>query len=265
VEELTAESLELPLPAVVDRLLDRTDYESLFRKDDAEAQAKLENIREFVTAAQEFAEDESFRQEEDQLAAFLDHASLVADIDEWRQDRGVSVMTLHSAKGLEFPAVVVAGLEDGLLPHFNSQGAPEDIEEERRLLYVGMTRAEKRLFLTHCRRRRIAGRYQDREPSSFLAEIPEDCLQMTESPRLFDDERTRGVYRFFGHQSTADKTRSHAQRQDLYRGRRVRHATLGDGVVLATEGSGDDSKLTIYFDEVGKRKLVVKYAALEYL
>jgi DNA helicase-2/ATP-dependent DNA helicase PcrA len=89
IEGLAAESAELPLPALVDQVLERTDYESLFRKDDAEAQAKLENIREFVTAAQEFAEDESVREEEDQLGAFLDHASLVADIDEWRQDRGV--------------------------------------------------------------------------------------------------------------------------------------------------------------------------------
>jgi DNA helicase-2/ATP-dependent DNA helicase PcrA len=265
IEGLAAESAELPLPALVDQVLERTDYESLFRKDDAEAQAKLENIREFVTAAQEFAEDESVREEEDQLGAFLDHASLVADIDEWRQDRGVSVMTLHSAKGLEFPAVVVAGLEDGLLPHFNSQGAPEDIEEERRLLYVGMTRAEARLMLTHCRRRRIAGRYQDRKPSSFLAEIPEECLQTTESPRLFADERTHGVYRFFGHQGGAAPATTQASRTGLYRGRRVRHATLGDGVVLATEGSGEDSKLTIYFDQVGKRKLVAKYASLEYL
>ena len=148
IEGLIEASAELPLPALVDQVLERTNYESLYRKDDAEAQAKLENIREFVTAAQEFAEDETMREEEDQLGAFLDHASLVADIDEWREDRGVSVMTLHSAKGLEFPAVVVAGLEDGLLPHFNAQGAPEDIEEERRLLYVGMTRAEERLMLT---------------------------------------------------------------------------------------------------------------------
>ncbi|MDH3255764.1 MAG: UvrD-helicase domain-containing protein, partial [Acidobacteriota bacterium] len=265
IEELSVASEDLPLPALIDRLLERTDYAALFRKKDAEAEAKRENIREFVTAAQEFAEGDAAREEEDQLRAFLDHASLVADIDEWRQDRGVSVMTLHSAKGLEFPVVVVAGLEDGLLPHFNSQGAPEDLEEERRLLYVGMTRAEHRLFMTHCRRRRIAGRYQERKPSSFLDEIPQDCLEISESPRLFVDERTQGVYRFFGHDRGVPAILAASSQPDLYRGRRVRHATLGDGVVLATEGSGEDSKLTIYFDQVGKRKLVVKYAALEYL
>jgi DNA helicase-2/ATP-dependent DNA helicase PcrA len=265
LEELIEASSELPLPALIDRLLERTEYPKLFQKDDAEAQGKLENVREFVTAAQEFVEEESAGDDEDRLRSFLDHASLVADIDEWRQDRGVSIMTLHSAKGLEFPMIVVAGLEDGLLPHFNAQGAPDDIEEERRLLYVGMTRARERLFLTHCRRRRIAGRYQDRQPSAFLEEIPSECVETTESPRLFADERTRGVYRFFGHDEGVISSGDASSSPDVYRGRRVRHSTLGDGVILAAEGSGADSKLTIYFDQVGKRKLVAKYAPLEYL
>ena len=266
IAELHECSEELPLPALVDRLLKSTDYLSIYQKEDAEAQAKLENVREFVTAIQEFVESVAVGDETDQLTAFLDHASLVADIDEWRDDRGVSFMTLHSAKGLEFAAVVVGGLEDGLLPHFNSQGGLEDLEEERRLLYVGMTRARRRLFLTHCRRRRIAGRYQDREPSAFLEELPEETLEVSESPQLFSDHRTQGVYRFFGYGDGAPKPQDTPDSgPGAIRGRRVRHATLGDGVVLATEGTGDERKLTVYFDRVGKRKLIARYAALEYL
>jgi DNA helicase-2/ATP-dependent DNA helicase PcrA len=264
IEGLEAASRELPLPALIDRLLERTEYASLYARPDAESQAKLENIREFVSAAQEFAEALAGEEAQDELGAFLDHASLVSDIDGWKGEGGVSIMTLHSAKGLEFPIVVVAGLEEGLLPHFNAQGAAEDLEEERRLLYVGMTRAQDRLFLTHCRRRRIAGRYQDREASPFLAEIPSECVSITESPSLFAGERTRGVYRFFGHETPRAASAVEVG-AELYRGRRVRHPTLGDGVVLEREGEGQDSKLTVYFDRVGKRKLVLKYASLEYL
>ncbi len=265
--ELQEAMADLPLPALLDRLLERTNYAEQYQKDDAESQAKLENIREFLTAAQEFTEERSGRSEEDVLTAFLDHASLVADIDQWQQERGVSLMTLHTAKGLEFPVVAVAGLEDGLLPHFNSQGAPDGLEEERRLLYVGMTRAEKKLFLTTCRRRRIAGRYQDQEPSQFLDEIPADGLEITNSPELFADSRSAGVRSFFGRSRSAAPFADGAgdSKTGAGRGRRVRHPVLGDGVVVATEGEGENSKLTVYFDRVGKRKLIAKYAGLEYL
>src|SRR6185295_17141140 len=138
----------------------------------------------------------------DLLTSFLDHVALVTDLDTLQTEKGISLMTFHSAKGLEFRAVVVAGLEDGLLPHFNSQGARDDIEEERRLLYVGMTRARERLFLTCCRRRRIAGRYQDQAESPFLSELPDQLLDVHASPDLFyserSDPRTQSVYSFFG-------------------------------------------------------------------
>ncbi|MFQ5524763.1 MAG: ATP-dependent helicase [Thermoanaerobaculia bacterium] len=253
----------LALPDLIEKLLEETSYLELYRKEDPESQAKFENIREFVTAIHEFVEEKS-HEEDDLLGAFLDHASLVSDIDGWQSDRGVSLMTLHSAKGLEFPAVIVAGLEEGLLPHFNALGGEEDVEEERRLLYVGMTRARRTLFLTCCRRRRIAGRYQDQEQSRFIAEIPEDSLTITDSPDLFASPRTSGVYSFFG-RAQPGRSGSSAEPRALSRGRRVRHPTLGDGVVLGSEGDGDASKLTVYFDRVGKRKLVAKYAGLEYL
>ena len=291
---------ELPLPALLDRLLEATGYSDLYKQDDPEDQARIENIREFLSAAQEFTEENSYNAASDQdlLTAFLDHVALVTDLDTLQSEKGVSLMTLHSAKGLEFKAVVVAGLEDGLLPHFNSQGAREDIEEERRLLYVGMTRARERLFLSCCRRRRIAGRYQDQAESPFLSELPDQLLDVHVSPDLFSyarpDPRAQSVYSFFGGgpprttaappmpprttppsppsgsnrppaRQVVPETDTAAPRRTIRRGSRVRHPTLGNGVVLDLEGEGDEARLTVYFDKSGKRKLVARYANLEML
>ncbi len=309
-------SKELPLPALLDRLLKDTNYANLYDKDDSEDLARLENIEEFLSAAQEFTEANSYnRGDEDLLTAFLDHVALVTDLDSLQEEKGVSLMTLHSAKGLEFKAVVVAGLEDGLLPHFNSQGAREDIEEERRLLYVGMTRARERLHLSCCRRRRIAGRYQDQMESPFLQELPDNLLDVHHSPDLFlgdrPSERAQSIYSFFGQaappraappqqstygrpapppqrssvpssyvparpQPTAptaargrvvvpEPDESQIPRRPIKRGSRVRHPTLGPGVILEMEGQGEDMRLTVFFEKSGKRKLVAKFANLEVL
>ncbi|HUF77744.1 MAG TPA: UvrD-helicase domain-containing protein [Thermoanaerobaculia bacterium] len=279
VEELRRSAEELPLPALLDLLLERTGYLALYQdKRDAESEARLENVRELLSAAQVFTEAVAARpgdfETEDLLTAFLDHVSLVADIDAWQGGQGVSVMTLHSAKGLEFRAVVTAGLEQGLLPHYNAQGTPDDVEEERRLLYVGMTRAKEKLVLTCCRRRRIAGRYQEQLESPFLREIPENLVTVTESPSLFyrqplaaaRGERLGGVYSFFGREEPSaayGSISAAAGERGIRKGSRVEHPVLGEGVVLATEGSGDLAKITVYFQKAGKKKLVAKYANLE--
>jgi DNA helicase-2/ATP-dependent DNA helicase PcrA len=262
---------ELPLPALLDRLLEESEFAKQYEKDDPESQSRLENIREFLTAAQEFTEEAAERGDEDELTAFLDHVSLVADIDTWEAKRGVSLMTLHAAKGLEFAVVVVGGLEQGVLPHFNASGTQDDVEEERRLLYVGMTRAKERLLLTSCRRRRVAGRYQEQTESPFVAEIPADVLEISQSPELFADRRTAGVYRFFDRDVShipdmvPEVVRGGAGGDGVRRGSRVRHPTLGEGVVLEVEGSAETGKLTVYFDLVGKRRLAARYANLELL
>jgi DNA helicase-2/ATP-dependent DNA helicase PcrA len=310
---------ELPLPAVLDRLLADTGYMDLFRKDDPDDVARQENIREFLSAAQEFTESSSYNSsDQDLLTAFLDHVALVSDLDSLQEEKGVSLMTLHSAKGLEFRIVIVAGLEDGLLPHFNSQGGRDDIEEERRLLYVGMTRAREKLYLSCCRRRRIAGRYQDQSESPFLQELPDHLIDVKHSPELYDlneryDSRAQGIYSFFnqpggggggqggrpaapppsrptvpgspsyggrapmppssggvrpapgGRQVVPDPDAVAAPRRPLKRGSRVRHPTLGNGVVLEMEGQGDEARLTVFFEKSCKRKLVAKYANLEML
>jgi DNA helicase-2/ATP-dependent DNA helicase PcrA len=265
---------ERTLPALLEALIERSGYAAMFReKGDADSDARLENIAEFVSAAGELADAEPDLEPLESLTAFLDHVSLTTDLDGLvESEGGISLMTLHSAKGLEFPVVVVAGLEEGILPHFNSQGAMEDIEEERRLLYVGMTRAERWLYLTCCRRRRVAGRYQDQEESEFLGEIPERFLEIEESPRGFaDDARSRDVYRFFQRDAPAHSVSFASRDEDepetgdaaVTRGARVRHPTLGRGSVMSLEGSGDDARITVYFERWGKRKLVARYAKLE--
>jgi DNA helicase-2/ATP-dependent DNA helicase PcrA len=282
IRELRAASAELPLPALLDELLAKTRYTEMYRREMEEEAAKLENIREFLTAAQTFTEQRSFtsaatpESDEDLLTAFLDHVALVSDLDGWDGERGVTLMTLHSAKGLEFPVVFLPGLEDGLLPHFNAQGRAEDLEEERRLFYVGMTRAEQRLFLSACRRRRIAGAYQDQRESPLLEEVPEKLLDVSESPRLYASERTRGIDEFYGRTPPVKPlpaTPGASARSGAFtpaaagprRGSRVRHPTLGQGVVLELEGAGDDAKYTIFFERAGKKKLIAKYASLETL
>ncbi len=283
IRDLQEAAAELPLPALLDRLLEKTGYAKMYEdKRDAESEARLENIKELLSAAQEFTESSAVSPQgaetDDLLTPFLDHVSLVADIDSWQGGRGVSVMTLHSAKGLEFPVVMVGGLEDGLLPHFNSQGTRDDLEEERRLLYVGMTRSKRRLILTCCRRRRIAGRYQDQMESPFVAEIPAELLRVTESPSLFHahrpgagSERLGGVYSFFGRESAprapafGESRGSGGTGRSIQRGSRVEHPTLGQGVVLATEGSGEQAKITVFFERAGRKKLLAKYASLELL
>ena len=186
MEGIVEAAADLPLPTLLDRVIETTSYTDLFDQKDEDDQGRLENIDELRSSVQEFTEAHGYGStEEDLLTAFLDHVSLVSDTDALNKKPGVTLMTLHSAKGLEFPVVVVAGLEENLLPHFNAQELPENLEEERRLLYVGMTRAERRLYLTTCRRRRVAGLYQDQDPSRFLTEIPERYLDTETSPELF--------------------------------------------------------------------------------
>ena len=281
---LMEDAAHLDLPDLLGRLIEDSKYvEALLDKGDSESQARLENVEEFRSAAQEFAEGRPDMGPFECLTDFLDHVSLTSDLDSQQDDGGVSLMTLHSAKGLEFPVVVVAGLEEGILPHFNSQSNREDIEEERRLLYVGMTRAMQHLSLTCCRRRRIAGRYQDQVESPFLSEIPERFLDIEVSQHRLMDERSREVYSFFrspavssGAQPGGMPPRVTASSTpdakiptlsggsgELSAGAQVVHPTLGKGVVLELVGSGEQGRISVFFERWGKRMLVAKYAKLE--
>jgi DNA helicase II / ATP-dependent DNA helicase PcrA len=261
--ELRSDLDSMPALALLEKLLDRSGLLRHYQADDPESQARRENLEEFLSAAHELLARDPANQERparESLSELLDHIALVADLDDWEVERGVAVLTLHSAKGLEFRSVFVTGLEEGVLPHYNAQDRPDDVEEERRLLYVGMTRARERLHLSACRRRRVAGRFQDQQPSPFLDEIPRNLIQTEDSPAFYDGERTRGVATFFGQDHDASPAEAESP---LRKGKRVRHPQLGEGVVLAVEGHGEAMKLTVFFERAGKRKLVAKYANLE--
>ncbi|MEM9555052.1 MAG: UvrD-helicase domain-containing protein [Acidobacteriota bacterium] len=313
VLELQSEAEILPLPSLLRHVLDATGFLDQFDANDADDKTRLENIEELLSAAQEFTEKNTYGSDEDVLTAFLDQSALAADTDRLGGP-GVSLMTLHSAKGLEFRVVVVAGLEEGLLPHFNSRSHADDLEEERRLFYVGMTRAQERLVLTTCRRRRVAGNWQDQDESRFLAEVPTELMHVETSPELFTaasrggsrsgaswgggrgpssgsgatSSSARDVLSFFGRGGNAgsggettidvssDTGSRHAPQRlpfapttpsggALKRGCRVRHEKFGLGKVLSIDGEGESAKLLVYFDSVGRRKMIAKYANLDVL
>ena len=173
-----------------------------------------------------------------------------------RSGRRVTLSTLHAAKGLEFGQVFVVGLEEGFLPHGQSGEDQDELEEERRLLYVGMTRAEDALTLTLADRRLVYGRVEPRRPSRFLEEIPKGASRRRSSATRRRRRRLRGV------PASTLRARGRGTQRPLRRGRRVRHPRYGYGVILAEEGTGDETRLTVYFDRAGKKKFVARYADL---
>ncbi len=258
VGELNGRAESYSPSAMLEHLLDASGYAALYEgSEEREDVARRENLQELVSSAREF---ERRNAEGASLAEYLDAVSLATDADAVPSGGGaVTLSTLHAAKGLEFKDVYVVGLEEGYLPHGNSGDDPEELEEERRLFYVGMTRAEDRLTLTLAERRLVYGKVQFRSPSRFLDEMPPGALE----ERL---ERTPSASRFAA--PSAGRFRSFEPEEEsqepapLGRGRRVRHPRYGYGVILAQEGSGEDTRLTVYFDRAGKKKFVARYADL---
>ncbi|HEV8119138.1 MAG TPA: UvrD-helicase domain-containing protein [Thermoanaerobaculia bacterium] len=248
VEDLREKAQTYSPASLIEHLFEATGYAALYEtSEDREDVARRENLQELVSSAREF---ERRNAEGATIAEYLDTVSLATDADVIASgDGAVTLSTLHAAKGLEFPVVFLVGLEEGYLPHGESREDIEELEEERRLLYVGMTRAEDELTLTLAGRRLVYGQVQYRNPSRFLDEIPSDSLEELSTPRpvrptIFEPE--------------PEQAPSHP----LGRGRRVRHPRYGYGVILAQEGSGDDTRLTVYFDRAGKKKFVARYADL---
>ncbi|HEY7365657.1 MAG TPA: UvrD-helicase domain-containing protein [Methylomirabilota bacterium] len=248
---LAAQRALVPPPAFIDAVLDASGYrEALKQERSPEAEARLENLEELVAAA----EDYTVTQAEPTLAGFLDSVALMSDVDEWQQGQArVTLMTLHAAKGLEFPVVFLTGMEEGVFPHARSLNDPEEIEEERRLCYVGLTRARERLYLTWALHRRIHG-YGVGEPSRFLREMPEAELAALNSrsepgPMAVSEEPA----------APADDD------LPLRVGAKVRHARWGEGMVVGVEREGSDVLVTVRFASVGRKRLSLQYAHLEEL
>jgi ATP-dependent DNA helicase UvrD/PcrA len=248
VEDLRERARTYSPSALVEHLFEATGYAALYENsEEREDIARRENLQELVSSAREF---ERRSAEGATVADYLDAVSLATDADVEASGEGaVTLSTLHAAKGLEFPAVFVVGLEEGYLPHGESREDPEELEEERRLLYVGMTRARDELTLTLAGRRLVYGKVQYRTPSRFVAEIPSDVLEELAAPR---------AARSTIFEAEPELAPSHP----LARGRRVRHPRYGYGVILAQEGSGDETRVTVYFDRAGKKKFVARYADL---
>ena len=218
------------------------------------------------------------REQEPSLGGFVDRLSLLSDADEEQgsRDARIWMMTLHSAKGLEFPVVILAGLEEGLFPHSRSSEDQEELEEERRLCYVGMTRARKQLVLTGAARRRIFGEYQASEPSRFIDEVPAelvDRVMPAHSPSAYQGNFPHYEFRTnpYGRGrrvKEAEPTYSYEDEDQstglaLQPGMRVRHPQFGVGSIVSVEALSDDTKLVVRFAEVGRKTLRAKYARLE--
>ena len=194
IGELALAASDETLGALLERVIDETGYRAMLKASaDPAAESRLENLNELVNAAV----DAAARGEN--LEEFLDHAALVSETDQLDAQAQVSLLTLHNAKGLEWPAVFITGLEEGLFPHSRSIDSPPMLEEERRLCYVGMTRAQERLFLTWARRRRRfgGGPYENQEPSRFLDEVPEQYLDTSGVPPLAEEDDARGAVDLF--------------------------------------------------------------------
>ena len=257
-------------------LLDRTTMLEVLRAENTpESDSRIENLQELVNAAAE-AEERG-----ESLAEFLDHAALVSDADQFDERARVTLMTLHSAKGLEFSRVFLAGLEEGLFPHKLSGDDDAGIEEERRLCYVGMTRAKDRLVLSWARTRRSFAResFDETRPSRFLSEIPTELLEPlalspgVAKPRLAWDNAVNSaadIQRFLAERGRAPQKKTAGglqfgappEKRRWKLGAQVRHPKYGLGTILDCEGDGEDAKLTVSFRGFGTKRLIERYASL---
>ncbi len=277
MERMRADLGTLTVTDLVRRVIHETGYvTALEQEKNVESRIRIENLNELMTATEDFQD----QNRDASLAAFLDQVALITDSEQQtsaENRRGstdtVTLMTLHNAKGLEFAVVFLAGMEEGLFPHSRSAESEEELEEERRLCYVGITRAKERLILTHASERRLYGYPQANLVSRFVQEIPAEAMEKTgayesetrtyrDGPRwtsgLVHHEEKRTPPDSLARQMTASDANS-----PYYKGAVVRHAKFGLGTVQRSEGAGDDLKISVSFPGHGVKTLAVKYANLE--
>jgi DNA helicase-2/ATP-dependent DNA helicase PcrA len=270
--------LEAPPDQVIRDVLEKTGYRrALQESSDTDDQERLENIEELITAAKQFAAAE----EGATIGDFLENITLASDVDSWdgRQDT-VSVMTMHAAKGLEFPVVFMLAMEQGLLPHDRSIGRGDEVEEERRLAFVGMTRAKEELYLCHARMRDFRGNTNYTIPSMFLSELPEEVVEVDVSSSgsnpSFDDWRGGSAAAEEGWSATGLPRKpapivprklaaTTTDDKGLAEGLVVRHATYGRGQIIELSGYGAMRRVKVRFATAGVRSFIVEKAQLEIL
>ena len=234
---------------------------------DPQDEVRVENLKELVSASMEYEErpiEELGEDEEISLTGFLEKVSLVADADEIPdgEDHGgvVTLMTLHTAKGLEFPTVFLTGMEDGIFPHARTLDDPKEIEEERRLAYVGLTRAEKRLYISRAEYRLTFGTPKYNPGSRFLDEIPSELIEWKNETKSKSSSGSSGLRRRTASTPPPRATGKKSSAMVLEVGQRVSHDTFGLGTVVAIGGEGDKSEATINFGQYGEKRLLLRYA-----
>ena len=296
IEDLISKKDEYTITELIKHTLKETGYtKALEDENSIEAENRIENLEEFLTVAVQFEEEEA----DNDLSTFLEGITLSSDIDGMdEEEESVTLMTLHSAKGLEFPVVFLVGMEEGIFPGYKSIGEPKELEEERRLCYVGITRAKNNLYLTCSRQRTMFGSTSCNPVSRFVKEIPENMLEGaneidSEPENKFKDSNYEWSYGKSGNngkvlsykvdipsskpepsfafksaESFLAKLNSKAQGNDTdlskYKeGQRIYHKRFGEGNISKIEPEGDDLKLDIQFDKVGHKRLMAKFANLE--
>lgn len=253
IQNLIKEQEFLEVSEIVVEILDKSGYRDMLEREQTlESRSRLENIDEFMSVPKDYEENTPL--EEQSLINFLTDLSLVADIDEAQIESGVTLMTMHSAKGLEFPIVFLMGMEESLFPHIRAIKSDDDheMEEERRICYVAITRAEEVLYITHATSRMLYGRSQSNMPSRFLREIPEDLLEtpskqqrQTITPKTSTKQPKRG----FSKRTTSSKKQVSAS--DWKIGDKVTHKSWGEGMVSNVNEKNGSVELDIIFKSEG--------------
>jgi DNA helicase-2/ATP-dependent DNA helicase PcrA len=272
VEELSRARHEVNLLELLDLVLVRTGYGAYVQDGTDEGQIRWENILELRTVAHDYAE----LSVETALTTFLEEVALVSDVDDLDEEVDApTLLTLHAAKGLEFAAVFIVGMEEALFPHSRSMDDPEQMEEERRLCYVGVTRAKERLYLLHTFRRTLYGESEVREPARFLRDVPQHLIRGREEKRAVRQQSLGlGAGRFLGQtrsshpplapaSSPVNERHREANRPRFQTGDEVLHRVFGQGVVIESKPSGNDEQVTVAFAGAGLKRLLASMAPME--
>ena len=268
-----ANSGEVPVKQLIDNVMTKTGYlEELENSKSAQDQSRVENLKELLSVAEDFSKGE----EEDNLENFLGRVALVSDIDDAELgEEAITLMTLHSAKGLEFPVVFLVGMEEGIFPHARTLMDEEEIEEERRLCYVGITRAERTLFLSHACMRTVFGHTVSYPPSRFLKEVPRSLIHEFKRPQLQRavtqqaapqrEKRTTNANWFLQPKTSFMPKEASANSATFSAGEKVSHAKWGEGTVVSVNNTADGQEVKVAFAGAGIRSLLTKYAVLKKL
>lgn len=253
---------QLSVKELTERILMESGYiQELKDEGTVEAQGRLENLNQFLALTLDFEQNSDDRS----LAAFLETVALVADIDNYEPDADALVMmTLHSAKGLEFPIVFLVGLEEGLFPHNRALMETKELEEERRLCYVGITRAQHRLYVTHANQRTVFGARNISIPSRFLMEMPKETMNILKGPAAGNDGRVRERPAKLG-SAVSIEPKTDVDAEAFRPGSKVRHPKWGIGTVITREGAGNGAQIKVAFPGLGIKVLILAYANLELL